>query len=143
MSNDAERKKIKILKGVLRDCIDQSKNYTKKYKKLKRFDDRLDVLSSILSGSSIILVVVGFTNPPCLVASAIIGGIDFIIKRGQDKYNYKQKYTQHNLTMLQYKDLAREIGAVLSKNHMTSQEYQNYIEECNDKLSLIQDTQLF
>jgi hypothetical protein len=143
MSNEGERKKIKILKEVLKECLDHSKTYKSKYKKLKKFDDRLDVLSSFLSGGSIVLVLVGFEFPPCLVASAVLGSIDFVIKRGQDKYNYKQKYTQHHLTMLQYKDLAREIRAVLSKNHMTSEEYQNYIEECNDKLSLIQDTQLF
>lgn len=143
MTTEGEKKKISILKDVLKECLENSKQCNIKYKRLKKFDDRLDVFSSFLSGSSIVLVLVGFEFPPCLIASAVLGGIDFIIKRGQDKYNYKQKYLQHNLTMLQYKELAREIRAVLTKNHMTSDEYQNYIEECNDKLSLIQDTQLF
>jgi hypothetical protein len=77
-----------------------------------------------------------------LVASAICSGLSFIVSRTQDKINLKQKYTQHNLTIKQYSDLNREICSVLSKNHLTNEEYQAYIDEIYDKISLIEDTSL-
>ena len=134
--------KIKILNDIKEECLKSLKDNKKKYKKLKKTDDIIDVSNSILSASSITLIIVGFTFPPCLIASGIVSGISFIMSSAQSKYNYKSRYTQRNLTMNQYGDIVREITAVLSKNNMSSKEYQKYIEECNIRISLIEDTQL-
>ena len=134
--------KIKILKSMLMKCHDTSHDYKIKYRSLKKLDDRLDFFTAILNGTAIVLIMAGFTNPSCLLASIIISSVDFVITRAQDKMNFKAKYTNHLTTYQQYADLAREMGAVLSKNNMTSQEYQNYIEEINSKIPLIEDSQL-
>jgi hypothetical protein len=42
----------------------------------------------------------------------------------------------------QYDELAREITAVLHRNHMKSHDYQEYIEDVNSKLSMIDDSKL-
>jgi len=135
--------KITTLKTILKSCQTNSKLYKRKYKKMKKIDDIIDLVTALLSGGSIALIIVGFTNPACLIASAILSGVNFVIVRLQDKYNLKHKYIQHNLSMQQYNDLMREISAVLTKNNLTSDEYQSYIEECYSKISLIEDTQLF
>lgn len=136
------KEKVEILKRRLKTCLDLSKSFRKRYQKIKKWDDRIDFFNAISSGTAIILIVVGFANPPCLLASAVVSGVEFIVSRGQDKWNLKAQYTQHHTTHHQYNDLAREIQAVMSKNNMTSEEYQNYIEEINGKMSLIEDSQL-
>ena len=135
--------KITTLKTILKSCQTNAKLYRRKYKRMKKMDDIIDLFTSLLSGGSIALIIVGFTNPGCLIASAVLSGVNFVIVRLQDKYNLKHKYIQHNLSMQQYNDLMREISAVLTKNNLTSDEYQSYIEECYSKISLIEDTQLF
>lgn len=134
------KNKTKILRGIRDDCIKQMKAYKKKFKRLKRLDDIIDMTTATLTGISISLTITGMTLPPLLLASAITSGTSFIIDRVQDKYNLKSKYTQHNLTINQYNNLSREILAVLTKNNLTQDEYHNYIVEITDKISLIQDT---
>jgi len=143
IENNKSFDKINILKEILKDCQNSSKNYKRKYKKTKRIDDMLDLTNALLSGTSISLIAVGFTIPPFLIASASLSSIAFILSRCQDKYNFKSRYTQNHLTLCQYNDLAREIRAVLSKNNLTSDQYQLFIEECYDKMSLIEDSQIF
>lgn len=135
--------KIIILKELLVDCLSHSKIYRKKYKKIKRLDDVFDVCNSLMSSSAIALIVVGFTIPPCLIISACLSGINLVGSRVQDKLKLKFKHNQHHLTMVQYIALAREITTVLSKNNLSSSDYQNYIEEVSDKLNLINDSQIF
>lgn len=135
--------KIVILRNILKNCIVYSKLHKRKYKKMKKFDDIIDVSNSLLSGVSIGLLITGFEFPPLLIGSACLSGVHFVSSRLQDKYNFKLKYSNHHISLCQYNNLAREITAVLSKNNLSNQEYQNYIEECNDKISLIEDTQIF
>lgn len=138
--SDEYKNKVKILRGLRDDCNKQIQNYKKKFKKLKRLDDFIDMTTATLTGISISLTITGMTLPPLLLASAITSGTSFIIDRVQDKYNFKSKYTQHNLTINQYNNLSREILTVLTKNSLTEEEYHSYIVEITDKLSLIQDT---
>jgi len=138
--SDEYHDKVKILRKLRKDCIDKIKIYKKKFKKLKRIDDAIDMMTATFTGVSISLTITGMTFPPLLIASATTSGFAFIIDRVQDKYNFKSKYTQHNLTINQYNNLAREILTVLTKNNLTPDEYHNYIVEITDKISLIEDT---
>ena len=140
---EGEGDKVGILRNIKKDCLRNVCNYKKKYRRLKRVDESLDAFNALLTGTSISLIVAGMGIPPLLIASASISGGSFIIQRVQDKFNMKQKYMTHNLTFSQYSDLAREITSVLSKNNLSQDEYHRYIVECLDKISLIEDSQLF
>jgi len=132
--------KVKILRQLRNDCIEKIAKYKKKFKKIKKIDDFIDMTTATLTGVSISLTITGMTLPPLLIASITTSGLAFIIDRVQDKYNFKSKYTQHNLTINQYNNLAREILAVLTKNNLSPEEYHSYIVEITDKISLIEDT---
>jgi hypothetical protein len=135
--------KIKNIKLILKDCLARAEKHKKAYKKKKRRSDIIDGINTGLSASSIACLIVGLEFPPVLIPSAILSGLNFIISRVSERYNLPQQYSQHNLTSRQYSDLAREIRIVLSKNHMSSQDYQNYLEEIGDKISLISDSELY
>ena len=134
--------KRKILHDIKKDCYNKVKIYKKKYKKIKKIDDIIDMSCALMTGTSIALTISGFTIPPLLIASAVTSGASFCISRVQDKINFKSKYTKHNMTINQYNNLIREIITILTKNHLTPDEYHKYIIEVYDKISLIDDSAL-
>lgn len=134
--------KINVLKAIKKDCRENSLSYKKRYKKLKKIDDAIDLINSILNASSIALIMSIPAIPPLFIGSGVCSSIQFIISRSQDKMNLKQKYNRHLTSSNQYENLMREIITVLNKNHLTNEQYEAYIEEVHDKLSLISDTAL-
>jgi hypothetical protein len=139
---NSPKQKINILRKIMYDCKEKVEIYKKKYRKLKKIDDVIDVFTSFLTGSSITCTISGMTAPQLLIVSASLSGLAFIMSGVQDKYNLKRRYEQHKMSIQQYSNLIREIIAVLSKNNLTSEEYHNYITEIYDKISLIEDSSL-
>jgi len=136
------RKKVELLKKELKTILELSSAYQKKYRKLKSRDDMLDFGNSVLTGTAIICIVVGFANPIALISAGVLNGIAFVANRAQAQWNLKHRYNTHKTTYDQYSALAREITTVLHKNNLSSEQYQEYLSEVYDKISLIQDSQL-
>jgi hypothetical protein len=134
--------KIKILNELKGGCLKKSKLYKKRYKKLKKIDDITDFTTSILNASSISLIVSSVSMPLLVIPSAVCSSIQFVIGQVQNKVNLKNRYNRHLTTSYQYEQLAREILIVLSKNHLTNDQYEAYIQEVNDKIGLIQDSEI-
>ena len=139
MTIEDKRKYLNNLKDI---CFNQSKKYKKRYRKLKFKDDMLDVATSSMTASVIAFTISGFVIPPLLIVSCSLTGLSFVIQQGQKTYQFKRKYVQHSITITQYDALAREIISVLYRNHMTSNEYDEFIDAMNDKLALIDDTRI-
>jgi hypothetical protein len=131
--------KRKVIKGVKDDCKLKIKLYRKRYKKLKRIDNVLDITNSFLNASAIALIVSGFTMPPLLIASASCSGVNFVMERIQDKTNLKQKIEELKQTINQYNAIVNEIVVVLNKNNLTSEQYTDYLQEIYDKIELISE----
>ena len=134
--------KIKALKEIKAKCFNRSRSHSVKHRKLKRIDDIIGIVSAALNASSITLVIIGFTNPICLVLSAVCGGIDFILNQIMTKYDLKTRYIQHQNTNREYSDLVREISIVLLKNNMPAEDYDRYLEEVSDKISMIENYEI-
>jgi hypothetical protein len=143
---DNEEKKIKEKRKSLRDlqrhCITQSRYYRKRYKRLKMKDSICDVSSTVLNLSALSMALSAITFPPLLIASGACSGLGLVIVQGQRTYNSKVKLTNYNVACLQYEELGREINAVLLRNHCTSKEYMEYIEDVNAKLNMINDSRI-
>lgn len=136
------KKKVELLKKELKTILALSSAYQKKYRRLKSRDDLIDFGNSLLSGTAIICIIVGFANPVALISAGVLNGVAFIVNRAQAQWNLKHRYNTHKTTYDQYSALAREITTVLHKNNLTSEQYQEYLSEVYDKISLIQDSQL-
>lgn len=144
MVNEDKRidEKRKLLRQIHKTCLNEAKYYKKKYKRLKLKDDICDVAHTALNMSAVALTISGFGAPPLLVGSACCAGLGLVISQCQKTYNSKVKLTNYNVALCQYEELCREITAVLHRNHMSSAEYQEYIEDVNAKLSMIDDSKL-
>jgi hypothetical protein len=146
MVDSEEAKKIKEKRKLLRDihkkCMTEHKAYKRRYKKLKWKDDFVDVAHTSLNMSAVALTISGFGAPPLLIASATCAGMGLVLSQAQKTYNSKVKLTNYSVCVAQYDELAREITAVLHRNHMRSSDYQDYVEDVNAKLSMIDDQRL-
>ena len=146
VNTDNEEKKIKDKRKTLRDlqrhCIIQSSYYRRRYKSLKMKDSICDVSSTVLNFSALSMALSAISFPPLLLASGACSGLGLIIVQGQRTYNSKVKLTNYNVACLQYEELGREINAVLLRNHCSSKQYLEYIEDVNAKLNMINDSRL-
>jgi hypothetical protein len=133
--------KIKSLKKIKDYCDKFYKLNHCKYKKYKRIDEGVDFFTSILNATSITLILSTPALPPLFIASAVCSSLQFVICRAQDKMKVKDKYNQYLTTARQYDALRREILTVLSKNHLSNEQYEAYIEEVHDKINLIKDNE--
>lgn len=134
--------KKKLLKEIKNRCIKKSREYKKRYKRLKKWDDRIDLLVSFLNSANIACLISGLTYPPILIASIVCSGLGLIISRVQQSYNFKHRYTTHNNTINNYNDISREITNTLFRNHLTNEQLEDFIEYINSKLSIIEDSQI-
>ena len=132
--------KKKLLRDMAKDCIAKSKLYRKRHKKYKWIDDCIDLTNSILVGGSMSLTIMGITFPILLVPSAVLSGIAFVLSQAQRQYNLKHRYNMDSITCIQLQELSREISIVMRKNHMTNEEYEDFLNDVSNKLSLIEDT---
>jgi len=143
---DIEDKKIKDKRKNLRElqkhCTKQSNYYRKRYKRLKMKDNICDVSATVLNFSAMSMALSSIGFPPLLIASGACSGVALIIVQGQRTYNSKVKLTNYNVACLQYEELGREINAVLLRNHCTSIQYMEYIDDVNAKLNMINDSRI-
>jgi len=134
--------KKKLLKEIKNRCIKKSKEYKKRFKRLKKWDDRIDLLVSFLNSANIACLISGLTYPPILIASIVCSGLGLIVSRVQQSYNFKHRYTTHNNTINNYNEVAREIITILHRNHLTNEQLQEYIEYINSKLDIIEGSSI-
>ena len=133
---------IKTLKDIKYKTLYKSSVHKKQYIKLKKYDDYINIGTTFLNASAITLIVCFFTIPPCIIASGVLSGFSFILSSIQKTYNLKDRSESHRLSCYQYKDISREVNTTLLRNHMNSNEYQNFIEYINDKISIIEDSEI-
>jgi hypothetical protein len=134
--------KRKELKRLQKICVNESKDYKKRYKKLKWKTDAIEVAHTSLNMSAVALTLSGFGIPPLLIASASCAGLGLVLSQAQKSYRSSTRLSNYNVCVTQYDSVAREINAVLHRNHMSSKDYQEYIEDINAKMDLIDDSRL-
>jgi len=134
--------KRKELKRLQKICVNESADYKKRYKKLKWRSDMIEITHTSLNMSAVALTLSGFGVPPLLIASATCAGLGLVMSQAQKSYRTSTKLSNYNVCVTQYDSIAREITAVLHRNHMSSKDYQEYIEDINAKLDLIDDSRL-
>lgn len=144
--SDDEKKKIsdkrKLLRSMNKACVNQAQYYKRRYKRLKWKDDAVSVLSTCLNMSSMALTISGFAMPVLLIVSASLSGAGLILSQAQKTYNSKNRLANYSVCTGQYEELAREINAILYRNHMTSDGYMELVDDINARISMIDDSKL-
>jgi len=136
-------KKKEVLK-ILKEIVDEKNKNKKlfiKYRRRNNFFKTMAHTSNAISVSSLITSVATI-NPIGVLIGLIFGSCSSIGSAVNDSLSNLDKYLTTRTSWQQYSNLERELRAVLLKNHLTSDDLDDLLEDTNHKISLIQDSSL-
>ena len=139
-----ELKKKEVFK-MLKEIVDEKNKNKKLFVKYRRRNNFLKTLchgANAISVSSLITSVATI-NPIGVIFGLIFGSCSSIGSAVNDSLSNLDKYLTTRTTWQQYSNLEREIRAILLKNHLSSDDLDDLINDTNHKISLIQDSSLF
>jgi hypothetical protein len=137
-------KKNEVFK-MLKEIVNEKNKNKKLFIKYRRRNNFLKTVchgANAISVSSLITSV-ATVNPIGVIIGLIFGSCSSVGSAVNDSLSNLDKYLTTRTTFQQYSNLEREIRSVLLKNHLSSEDLDDLIEDTNHKISLIQDSSLF
>lgn len=136
------KNKIKVFKEILANIKKKKDKHYKKYKKLKCINNFLKVGVNILNAGSICSLVITFMGlTPVIVISLSFTSLSTLITAGINSYDVDYKIQSHNNSYLQFSEIYRYYQSILIKNGLTSKQVDEYLNEMNEKINLVMDTE--
>jgi hypothetical protein len=133
-----------LLNNLIKE-IDSKKNlYENKTIKLKNIDNILEMIISFLSVSSTSVLIIGLThlNPVLLICGTVLSSLSGILNAVKNVSGIQRKIEIHKTTFLNLKELSRESKIILARNHLTSDDKINLLNDISNRLSLIDDSSI-
>jgi hypothetical protein len=133
-----------LLNNLIKE-IDSKKNlYEKKTIKLKNIDSILEMIISFMSVSSTSVLIIGLThlNPVLLICGTVLSSLSGILNAVKNVSGIQRKIEIHKTTFLNLKELSRESKIILARNHLTSDDKINLLNDISNRLSLIDDSSI-
>ena len=133
-----------LLNNLIKE-IDSKKNlYEQKTIKLKNIDSILEMIISFMSVSSTSVLVIGLThlNPVLLICGTVLSSLSGILNAVKNVSGIQRKIESHKTTFLNLKELSRESKIILARNHLTSDDKINLLNDISNRLSLIDDSSI-
>ena len=130
-----------LVKEMLHDIkLKENDNY-RKWKKLKRVKNIVRPLLNGLNTISITSIVISIS--PILpimmfvaLASSSIAALGNVVT---NSYELERKIQSYHQSYLQYGNLHRTTSAVLKRNNLSSEQYDDILDDINNQMSLILD----
>jgi len=133
-----------LLNNLIKE-IDSKKNlYEQKTIKLKNIDSILEMIISFMSVSSTSVLIIGLThlNPILLITGTVLSSLSGILNAVKNVSGIQRKIEIHKTTYLNLKELSRESKIILARNHLTSDDKINLLNDISNRLSLIDDSSI-
>ena len=143
-SDRVQVKKKEVMK-ILESIVKEKKKNKKMFIKYRKRHNVLRVGTHCCNGISVssLITSVATVNPITVIVGLIFGSCSSIGSSLNDSMDNLNKFLVTRTTYNQLSDLEREIRSVLLKNHLTSDDLSNLIDDTNHRISLIQDSSLF
>ena len=137
------KNKIKIFKDILNNIKNVSYKHYKKHKKLKKINTILKVIVNVLNAGSICSLVISYMGlSPVILISLSFTSMSSLLTAFLSSFEIDYKINSHNNSYLQYSEIYRHYNQLLIKNGLSSGDIDILLNEMNEKLNLIQDTEL-
>ena len=132
--------KKQMIEILIKEICGRRDKHRKVFLKLKKRNSFAKVLVNVCSAVSVSSLVISLTplSPIFLIVSLVstsIGSVTMAITTG---YKLSDKLEDHNRSFLLYSDLIRDYSAKLRRNHLTSIEYDDILDELNNRINLIE-----
>lgn len=135
--------KLKHINNLLFEIDDRKNKQYINYIKKKKIDNATKIIISILNSISISSLISGFSGLlPFTIVSLVSSSLSALLFAAINSYNLSDKISKYNNSYQQYGDLHRWIAGVIKKNHLESNDYDELINNINEKLSLIEDSSI-
>ena len=136
-SLEEKRQMIEIL---IKEICKRRDKHRKVFIKLKKRNSFAKVLMNVCSAISVSSLVISMTplSPVFLIVSLVSTSIGSLSLAAVTGYQLSQKLENHARSHLLYSDLIRDYSAKLRRNHLTSVEYDDILDELNNRINLIE-----
>ena len=88
---------------------------------------------------TLVITFMGLT--PVIVISLSLTSLSTVIIAGMNSYDIDYKIQSHNNSYLQFSEIYRHYQSILIKNGLTSKQVDEYLNEMNEKINLVMDTE--
>lgn len=141
-NNTIDQKKLLISKTIKEMSLRRDK-HKKILIKLKRINNVTSVFSNVMNAISVTGIVMALSpvSPVCLIVSLCSSSLAAITNASTSAYKLIDKIDIHNRTYLQYSDIIRDVNLKIKKNHLTSEGYDDIIEDLNTCLNLVEGSE--
>jgi len=139
-----KKEKNKLIKDCLNDIKYKKTKHYNKFRKLKKINGILKSGINALNAASVCSLVISMS--PVSIISLIVAltttSISTVTSAIVTAYELENKLHSHQVSYLQYTDIYRDISSKLFRNHLSSEDYDIMLSEINNRLSIIEDTEL-
>ncbi len=144
MEDRIDLKKQAIAEILQTIVVDKNKNKKAsiKFRKRCNFMKSFTHFCNAVAVSSLITSV-STINPFALIVGSVFASCSAVGSAVNDSMDNQNKYLTTRTTYNQLSNLERETRSVLLKNHLTSEQLDDLLENLNHQISLIQDSSLF
>lgn len=134
--------KKNALKNILNNIIEKKKYNFQNYKKFKKINSLCKITFTCLNGLTIAALIAGLAIPPILIGCGISSGLAFILNSCYEAANINDKMNKYDITTRQYDEIIREVNIILIYNNLKPEQIDEIIENINQKISMIADTEI-
>lgn len=135
-------KKKDMINDLLNKIDTRSKKHNKRYKKLRLYKRFGKITTNVLSAVSVSSIVLTFS--PALPIFSIVAIVSIsasgIIQAFLTASDIDHRLNADHTSYLQYRGLYRSINNRILRNHLTSKDYDEILDDVNAQVSLIEDS---
>jgi hypothetical protein len=141
--NDTIEQKRVLISKIIKEMKLRRDKHKKTLIKLKRINNVSSVFSNVMNVISVTGIILTFSplSPIFLIVSLCSSGLSGITNACTSAYKLLDKINDHNRSYLQYSNIIRDVNLKIKRNHLTSEGYNDIIEDLNTILSLIEDSE--
>ncbi len=136
--------KKELVKDLVDEMVYKKRLYELAMKKLKRKDDMSEavIMGSGSIAISSLVITISTINPIALIVGTVFSSISTVGSAIKRVLSIREKYESCKTTYNQYSDLLRETRTILVKNHLSSEDLTNLLNDINNRISLIEDASI-
>jgi len=133
-----------LIHNLLKEIEEKKKRYSKKEYQLKKLEDVSEAIITALSSIGVTVNIVSLTtmNPILLIMGTVLCASSTVLSAIKKTLNIQSKYQSVKTTHNQLSDLLLESKIIITRNHLSSDDKKELLDNLKNKLSLIEDSAL-
>lgn len=136
--------RIVLINNLIKEIEEKKNLYGQKEYDLKRQDDISEAIITALNSVGVTLNIIALTNlnPILLMCGTVLCATGTVFSAIKRTLNIQSKYQSVKTSHCQLSSLLLESKIIISRNHLTSDDKKELLENIKNQLSLIEDSSI-